>query len=443
MTKVLIIAPDRISESMAGPGVRYWNFAKYLALENEVTLLVHNEDFLIDPSFESIHVKSIKGSFSTWFENFETIIIQGLALLDYPMLKKISIPLVIDLYDPYIFEILEQQVKEELSTDLYKMHLSTLLEQIKYGDYFICASEKQRDFWIGMLAAMLRINPLTYNQDSTLNNLIGIVPFGLSETPPVKRGRSIKGVIDGIAADDKVIIWWGGLWDWLDPKTLVKAMAEVSKQRSDIKCVIVGTKHPDPSFVPHKIVKEVIDLTKELKLDNKSVFFVDWVKYDERMNYLLESDVGVSLHFSNLETKFSFRTRILDYLWSQMPMIVTKGDTLGEIVEQNHIGKAIEPRDVQTLAKTIINMIDEPINKGRFNEINSLYYWSNAVQPLLEFCRQPAVSKDRGAVRKNSVSSYSKTNKMNLYLKKGMKLLSQGDIRQLAIKVRKKVFKRY
>ena len=45
-------------------------------------------------------------------------------------------------------------------------------------------------------------------------------------------------------------------------------------------------------------------------------FNEDWVAYDDRQNYLLEADVGVSTHLDHVETEFSFRTRILDYLWA-------------------------------------------------------------------------------------------------------------------------------
>ena len=38
-----------------------------------------------------------------------------------------------------------------------------LNEQLARGDFFLCASDKQRDFWLGQLAAVGRINPVTYD----------------------------------------------------------------------------------------------------------------------------------------------------------------------------------------------------------------------------------------------------------------------------------------
>ena len=43
-------------------------------------------------------------------------------------------------------------------------------------------------------------------------------------------------------------------------------------------------------------------------------------------NFLLEADIGVSTHVDHVETAFSFRTRILDYLWAVPPVVTTTGD---------------------------------------------------------------------------------------------------------------------
>ena len=40
---------------------------------------------------------------------------------------------------------------------------------------------------------------VTYDDSSTMSELIGIVPFGMPSEPPVKINRSMKGIIPGIA----------------------------------------------------------------------------------------------------------------------------------------------------------------------------------------------------------------------------------------------------
>jgi glycosyltransferase involved in cell wall biosynthesis len=142
-----------------------------------------------------------------------------------------------------------------------------------YGDFYICASERQRDFWIGMLAALNRVNPYSYNQDPDLRKLIDVVPFGLPGNKPVQTKKVLKGIIDGIKNDDFVIIWGGGIYNWFDPLTLIKAMAQVGKKRNDIKLFFMGIKHPDPQVKKLQLVNDTMDLAKKLGVLDKNVFF--------------------------------------------------------------------------------------------------------------------------------------------------------------------------
>jgi hypothetical protein len=90
----------------------------------------------------------------------------------------------------------------------------------------------------------------------------------------------------------------------------------------------MGARHPNPQESERKGLRETIALSRELGLDGRAVFFNDWVPYAERENYLLEADVGVSLHRDHLETHFAFRTRFLDCLWAGLPIITTRGDVI-------------------------------------------------------------------------------------------------------------------
>ncbi|OPH53113.1 hypothetical protein BC351_32045 [Paenibacillus ferrarius] len=424
MKKVLIISPDRIAPSMAGPGIRYWNFALELSKTCEVTLIVKNEDYPESHGFVIILKSSIENQ--DFYTNFDSIVIQGLTLWEMPFLKKINVPLVVDLYDPFIFENLEFKSNNQSSIHIAKSNLEILMQQIYYGDYFICASNKQKDFWLGVLAAAFRINPETYKEDHGLNNLLGVVPFGLPEKAPIKKNEVIKGIIEGINSTDKVVLWWGGVWDWLDPITLVNAMNIISKQRSDIKCLIVGTEHPDKAFIPHKMVGKVVNRSKELGLTDKVVFFKGWVPYEDRMDYLLEADVGVSLHYNNLETRFAFRTRILDYLWCELPMVVTQGDVLSDIIRENNIGKVITSGDENVLANALLEMVGD--DKCDFETVVTSYHWHKAVGDLRTFCENPRKSVDHILIKKYIPKT---TSRKKLYFIKGIELIKEGNIRGL------------
>jgi glycosyltransferase involved in cell wall biosynthesis len=136
-------------------------------------------------------------------------------------------------------------------------------------------------------------------------------------------------------------------------------------------------------------------------LYGRHVFFNEgWVPYEERANYLLEADIGVSTHHDYVENLFSFRTRILDYVWAGLPMIVSAGDSASEeIVARHNLGCTVAPGDVDGLAQAIAEMLEMPdlraAYRSRFQEIRQALTWTHAVEPLARFCRDPRPAADR------------------------------------------------
>ena len=162
----------------------------------------------------------------------DAIIFQGIALRQYPFLKKLKRPMIVDIYDPFTLENFELRSKLSIKERIgyHETDLNIILEQLSIGDFFVCATEKQKDYWIGMLSAINRVNPVTYSDDNQLKKLIDVVPFGLNNEDPIKTKKVLKGIWPGIAETDKVIIWGGGIWNWFDPLTLIEAMNIIAKK---------------------------------------------------------------------------------------------------------------------------------------------------------------------------------------------------------------------
>lgn len=415
--KVLIISPDPIQKKMAGPGIRYWNFAKTLSCYFEVVLFTPNNCEL-EADFKIF--KIAKEALKKQATDASCIILQGMTLWNYSFLKKLKVPIIVDLYDPFIFENLEQFEDSVNTNNLHHASLSVLLDQLIYGDYFICASEKQKDFWIGMLAAINRINPTEYQISKTLSHLIGVVPFGIEDVMPTKTETVLKGVFPGILATDKVVIWGGGLWDWLDPLTAINAVSLTSKKREDLKLFFMGTKQPNVKIVPPKIVKESIELSNSLGLTNKYVFFNDWVDYEVRHNYLLEADIGLSLHYNHLETMYSYRTRMLDYIWCDLPIISTSGDVMSEIIHQYKLGDTIPEGDYHKLSELLISYAQDEV-KIKATDFKEKNRWSIVVKPMVEFINNAKISsgKKQSLIAQKLIISKNKyfVNKIIYYLR--------------------------
>jgi len=225
------------------------------------------------------------------------------------------------------------------------------------------------------------------------------VPFGLPTQPPQHTQQVLKGIYPGIRPDDKVLLWSGGLWDWLDTSTLLQAMARLADSRPDVKLFFMGVEHHNPQEAQRRGTRETLALAEQVGLTGRTVFFNDWVPYQERANYLLEADVSVSLHRDHLESRFAFRTRFLDNLWAGLPVVATRGDVLSEQVEAEGLGRVVEPGDVVGVVRAILDLVDTPdlraAYRPRFERVAAAYRWDVVTRPLIEFCAAPHLAPDK------------------------------------------------
>ena len=393
--KLLIVSNEIVSREMAGPAIRVWNFAKILSEYIDVILAIPNEVTLPEQEFTILQYRR-DSELRDIIKDVDIILSGGTTFIKYPSIKDSGKFLIIDIYDPYNLASLAEYKDESIDKRLkvHKLVHYNLNEQLYYGDFFICASERQRDFWLGMLAALNRVNPYSYNEDPTLKKMIDVVPFGLSDNKPIHTRQVLKGEVNGIKKDDFVILWGGGIYNWFDPLTLIKSMARIAEIRDDVKLFFMGVEHPNPEVKKLQLVSKTFNLAKKLGVYDKNVFFnFGWVEYNERQNYLLESDVGIITHPAHIETRFSYRTRILDYLWASLPIISTEGDYLSEMVEKEGLGITVRDGNVDDIVNAITKLADD---KNFYNEcLNNLrdisreFTWEKVCKPVVDFCRDP------------------------------------------------------
>ena len=400
---LLIISGEVVSAQMAGPAIRVWNFAAILAEYMNVTLAVPNEVDIPGQPFRIVRYGD-EASLRELLADCDIVLCGGMTFSRFRSIRNSDKYIIMDIYDPYNLASLVEYGNEtiEKQLDVHKSVHFITNEMLYYGDFYICASERQRDFWLGMLAALNRVNPYSYNQDPVMRKLIDVVPFGLPSSRPVHTRDVIRGVVDGIGRNDFVILWGGGIYNWFDPLTLVRAMKKVSDRRKDIKLFFLGIKHPNPQVKELELVNNTVELARKLGLEGKNIFFnFGWVDYDERQNYFLESDAGIITHPDHIETRFAFRTRILDYIWAGLPVISTGGDVLGEMVQKEELGLTVRAGDAEGLADAIVRLAEKKAEYNRYKKnirnIAGDFEWEKVCRPLIGFCMDPVSS----AVRKN------------------------------------------
>jgi glycosyltransferase involved in cell wall biosynthesis len=395
--KVLIISHDVVGERMAGPGIRYYHLARVLAQEFEVVLAIPEES--ISPLSQGFSVFSYgleqTGDLADVIGKSKVVLVPAVWLTKIPHLMRSSVPLVVDGYDPFLAELLGLRSRETSGLQCALTHAYLA------GDFFICATERQRDWWLGLLEANGRINRHTFEDDPSLRRLVDVVPFGLPEEPPQASGRVLKGVWPGIAPEDKVILWGGGLWSWLDPLTAIRAIERVWQKRPDVRLVFPGTQHPNPRMRQIPTHNESARrLAQEAGLLDRAVFFGEWVPFESWPDVLLESDVAITLHHDTLETRLAFRSRVLDYIWAGLPTVTTRGDATSDLVASRDLGAVVDYGDVDSVAEGILSSLEIPREAYavRFAEAQRVLTWKRAAESLASFCREPRTAPDKVAM---------------------------------------------
>ncbi|MDP1819359.1 MAG: glycosyltransferase [Acidimicrobiales bacterium] len=448
--RIVVATADTLGPQMAGPGIRAWHLADALAAEHDVRLVTIGSCDLSDPRFEvsAVDEMGLRDALQ-WCEIF---VLQGWIIAGRPWIAQADRILVCDIYDPMHLEQLEQGRDGGIEAWRAAVHGATavLNEQLREGDFFMCASEKQRDLWLGQLAGVGRINPATYQEDGTLRRLIDVVPFGVADVPPVASRSAMRRVLPGVDASSRIILWGGGIYNWFDPLTLLHAVDRLRHRIPEVRLVFMGLKHPNPEIPQMQMAVDAQRLSAELGLTGTVVHFNEgWVPFDERQDHLLDADIGVSIHLDHVETEFSFRTRILDYLWAGLPVVATGGDSFGDLIERHGFGLVVPAGDVDALEAALAELLTDPTRCEQLGAASERladeFRWSRVLGPLVEFCRAPRRSPDlvdkaqRDLVRNNLIVVTSTRTKLRNDLATFREILQEQGPGQVFVRAAQRI----
>ncbi len=289
--------------------------------------------------------------------------------------------LILDCYVPIYVEVSARKSKN-IENELinYVSDLDRWNYVLRRGDYFLCANESQKSYYVGALGALGILNPYSYDKDRLL-----IVPFGIHQESPKS---SLNPYTDlGIKQNDLVFLWFGGLYPWFKVDEYLESILKVLKNCPAAKFVFVGGKNPfnpNPDF--SKQYDRALAFSDKHILTNKSVFFVDWVDYDDRVNWYKNANVVISFNQPGEENTFSWRTRVMDYLWGEVVTVTNGGDPLGDELINNNAAFAINNLDSDTVTKELVNIYNNPgsIDKKLTNlrSLRDKYFWEKITTDL-------------------------------------------------------------
>lgn len=393
---------------MAGIGIRYFEFARRLPAHGIDVVLVSPAEpeetaamFAGMDGLGGVDVRRFeRGRLAAVLGDCDGAVAQGQLANDL-VIEMPGLPVAIDLYDPWLIE--NFAYLETLGLDPYRNDHATWVLQMSRGDFFLCSSEEQRNFYLGFLAALGRVNPERIQGDPDLATLLVPVPFGVPDEMPPHRP-----VLPPRVMGEKRLLF-GGLYDWYDPWTLLDALAALDRPG----CTLLLIRNPNPEGTPQRLFAEVEARCRSLGWWGSRVQALDWVPAERRYDLLRDVDLLVAPHKPSLETRLSLRTRFLDALAAGCPVVTSEGGAMSRLLAEHRAGWVAPTGDAAALARVLadaldaLDALDGPSSRqAGARELVAAFRWDRVLTPLVRFCRDPRVdpTKERFAQRMATVA---------------------------------------
>ena len=397
--RVALLPSEALKPRMAGIGIRYYELARRLPRPGlEVVLLQDGDPAEVPEDLAGVEVRRFeRGRLQDLVADCDAAVAQGQLANDL-VLEVPHLPTAIDLYDPFLVE--NMSYFETLGLDPYRNDHATWVLQLSRGDFFLCSSEEQRQFYLGFLAALGRLNPRRVARDPDLEGLVGIVPFGApEELPPPQQ------LLDPRRSDERRLLF-GGLYDWYDPWPVLHALEQLDEPR----WTLLFIRNPNPEATPQKLLNEVEAWCQERGFWGERVQMLDWIPAARRFDLLREVDLLVATHAPTLETRLSLRTRFLEALAADCPVITTEGGTMSRLLTTHGAGKVVPAGDGAAVAEALRQVLgegeEERTRRQRAQkELLAAFRWSQVLEPLVRFCMDPQCdsTKEEFAFRPGTV----------------------------------------
>jgi glycosyltransferase involved in cell wall biosynthesis len=411
--RILLVYDDLVGPGMGGVGIRATELARVLRGHGQVTIAATEAGELDGIQAVEFNPHDPR-ALAPHLERADVVVARPQWPLAMRMLRRSGARLIFDLYDPDTFGTIEHYAERSPRRRglMTAYSVDRLDEALRIGHHFICATQRQVDFYLGAMLAEGLISPEAYERDRSFRSVIDVVPFGAPSDPPSRTdGPGIRGAIPAISPEDEIVLWNGGIWDWLDAPTAIRGAAALTERRPQAKLVFMG----GSSGRLHRAEAEARALASELGVLDRGVFFNEgWVPYEQRADWLLDASCAVSTHRRHIETRLAFRTRLLDCFWAELPVVCTAGDELAERIERDSLGVTIPEGDADAVASALDAVLDR--GKDAYSEGLRLaaeeFAWPAVAEPLVRFVTLPTQQPRLGSM---SHSRRSPALRSNLY----------------------------
>ena len=411
MKKILIISngpvPAPEIKNVEGGGLRAWGLANGLKNNSKDKYEVevsYNQVFKQDNFTDELNGIKI----STWeistladkIQEFDSVLVSyNAGDITQTVVDNIrqDQQLILDGYVPIHIEMSARNSDNlDREYDAFNFENKIWTKALRRGDILLCANEAQKKFYTGVMAQVGRINPITYGDE----DLIQIVPYGIYREKAVAKHDPVSKLVKNKKAFK--LLWFGGIYPWFDLTNLLEAVKNANKT-TPIELIMVGVKNPfnqHPDFI--KRYEEVMDYIKNNNMD-EIVHITDWVKFEDRAEWYLGSDAVVLINNIGMENTLAWRTRLVDYVWADLPIVTNGGDPMSDILEANKAVYILPDLDAKTIEKEIIKISKDKETlkqvSTNLSKVRRLFYWDKVTENLSKLISKGYKPADAGLLK--------------------------------------------
>jgi len=248
----------------------------------------------------------------------------------------------------------KKKVWEDLMVKYYAL--------MKRGDCILYNADPHRFYYEGLF---FHVGKSDWNSVDR-SNLIR-VSFGVDHNEKIKRATGTSRL---------KLLWYGPVYPWYDPETLIKAVSELDAVELDFYAI----RHPRFSNSYYRLYESVF---KSIECSRISIN-LDY--RDNHWNLYKNYDAGIILSKEGLESMFSVRTRAIDMISYGFPVLSNDAYPFGKDVD---LENSIYPLSRNNLKSNLFQYADKKadleISERSFLSIQHSLSWENTTKELVNY----------------------------------------------------------
>ncbi len=151
--------------------------------------------------------------------------------------------------------------------------------------------------------------------------------------------------------DEKFVIVWSGGWhEWLDIEIVIEAFEIIYQKYEDI-VLLLSAPSARGAGRSNRIQLLVNGKLAQPMADGRVVLMQSWLPFGEHLSLLLAADISVIMSKNHIEDHMSYRTRAIESLENNVPVIINSGNIVAE--ENSPMCLSVDPRSLEELVRCI------------------------------------------------------------------------------------------